>query len=151
MDVLARYPVTKITIGRFSQRLIAAEYHARNRTITINSARKLGFHFGEDFVPGLIQSMSRAATDRLESRRRSLLHEIAHHLACCVPELEALVLQTIASANCRPITAYARRSSEYFAESFVAFFVCHAALQGHDPAGCTMVEKSLALLRSHLI
>jgi len=91
--------------------------------------------------------MSWATTDGIESIRRALLHEVAHHFEA-FDEAASLMQAGFASPDKRPITRYAGTQwREYFAESFVAHFVEPDALSRHDPNGSMMVRKVLAATR----
>jgi hypothetical protein len=60
LNVLKEYRIESILIERLSERGRSAVYDYRARSITINSARKLGVHYGEEFRPGVTGNMSAA-------------------------------------------------------------------------------------------
>jgi hypothetical protein len=150
-DVLAalkKNPINSIAIGRTGNKLYPAEYDWHDKAITINSARKLGVHYGEEFRPGTAGNMSAATSDKTESMRRSLLQESAHHFQNVVPGVADSVNAAFADASKQPITRYAGTSAEeYFAESFVAFMVDPEALAENDPVGGKMVKQAMAMMR----
>jgi hypothetical protein len=148
LSALKGNPISSIAIERTVNRLYLAEYNWHDKAIAINSARKLGVHYGEEFRPGLTGNMSAATSDRAESMRRSLLQESAHHLQNTVPGIGDSVISAFADAAKRPITRYAATSAEeYFAESFVASMVEPEALAEYDPVGDKMVKQAMALIR----
>lgn len=131
LDALEKRPLSSISILRLRNPRVSAFYSHEEQSITLNSGRKLGVHFGGEFQPGSSRNMSWATTDKGESMRRAMLHELAHHFegfSGATPLMEA----GFASPDKRPITRYAgTRWREYFAESFVAHLV--------DPGGCLTV------------
>jgi hypothetical protein len=80
LQVLETNPIENIAIRRTGDKQISGEYDWRRRTIVLNAARKMGIHYGADFRPGSSYSMSSATSDRMDSLRRSLLQETAHHV-----------------------------------------------------------------------
>ena len=148
LAALKKNPINSITIERTGNKLYPAEYNWHDKAITINSARKLGVHYGEEFRPGTIGNISAATSDKTESMRRSLLQESAHHFQNVVPGIGNFVNAAFADASKRPITRYAGTSAEeYFAESFVAFMVDAETLAEYDPVGGKMVKKAMAMIR----
>ena len=148
LDALATRPVKEILIRRLSEKNVSAVYDYRSESITVNSARKPGIHFGGSFQPGSSRSMSWATTNKIESMRRALLQELAHHFEG-FGEAKALMEAGFAKPDKRPITRYAGTEwREYFAESFVAHFVEPGALAKYDPNGSMMVEKVLLSIRT---
>ena len=146
---LKKTPIESILIARLPDRDHPAWYDYSTKSVSINSARKLGVHFGESFEPGKTWSMSGATPDKQESLRRSLLQETAHHLQSSVPGIDAVVREAWIDPKRLPITRYAASDPlEYFAESLTAFFVEKEALLKHDPVGGTMVARALALMRT---
>ena len=146
---LKKAPIESILIARLPDRDYPAWYDYSTKSVSINSARRPGVHFGESFEPGRTWSMSGATTDKQESLRRSLLQETAHHLQASVPGIDAVVREAWTDPGRLPITRYAASDPlEYFAESLTAFFVEKEALSKHDPVGGTMVTRALALMRT---
>jgi len=149
LEILEANPIERITIRRAGAKQISGEYDWRHKAATINSARKIGIHYGAEFLPRISYSMSAATSDKLESMRRSLLQEVAHHFENSVAAVSSIVRAAFANPSKSPITRYARTSAEeYFAESFVAHIVDPNALAAYDPAGSRMVEQVLALTRN---
>jgi len=85
LGFLERCPVNSIAIERVGSKVRTAEYNWRDKAIIINSARKLGVQYGEKFRAGATGNMSAATLDKIESMRRSLLQEFAHHLENSIP------------------------------------------------------------------
>jgi hypothetical protein len=147
LDALSRRPIQEIIIRRLAEKSTSAFYQYDDQSITVNSARKLGVHFGGSFRPGYSRSMSWATTDKIESLRRAMLHELAHHFEGFT-EAKALMEEGFERPDKRPITRYAGTEwGEYFAESFVAHFVEPSALAKYDPNGSMMVMKVLSAVR----
>ena len=77
--------------------------------------------------------MSGATKDKLESIRRSMLQETAHHLQATIPEIDVAAYEAWNDPGRNPITRYAASDPlEYFAESLAAYFVEREALLNHD-------------------
>ena len=130
---LASRPVKEILIRRLTEKDVSAVYDYRAESITVNSVRKRGVHLGESFQPGMTGNMSAATNDPIESARRALLQELAHHLEG-IGDGGNIMQAGFASPDKRPITQYAQTNwKEYFAESFVAHFAEPAALRQYDP------------------
>jgi hypothetical protein len=147
LEVLERRPLSSISILRLRDPRISAFYVHAEESITLNSGRKLGVHFGGKFLAGASRNMSWATMDRIESLRRAMLHELAHHLEG-FPEARTLMELGFRRPDKRPITRYAGTEwREYFAESFVAHFVEPRALAEYDPSGSTMVMEILSAIR----
>ena len=148
LRALERKPIQQILICRLPEKGTSGVYSYDDRSVTLNSARKLGVHFGETFRPGSTGNMSAATTDKLESLRRSLLQELAHHFEG-MGEAEKLIDEAFSNPDKRPITRYAATPDwrEYFAESLVAYFVEPEALLKYDPTGSMMVKVVLAAIR----
>ena len=149
IDALQRVTLNLLSIRRLGDKQHPAWYHYKTKSIFIDSARKPGVQYGRQFHPGATMNMSGATSDRMESMRRSVLQEVAHHIEDSIPGVKALVLAAFASPSKRPITRYAAQESrEYFAESFVAYAVEREVLAAHDPVGSRMVEQAIALARN---
>jgi hypothetical protein len=148
LDALTRRPIQEIIIRRLADKSTSAFYVYADQSITVNSARKLGVHFGEEFRPGITINMSAATPDKMESMRRALLQETAHHMEGLGGAHE-LMRRGLENPNKRPITQYAADAGwrEYFAESFVAYFTDPSALENYDPAGSMMVKRVLSVVR----
>jgi len=147
LDFLKANPIDKITISRSGGKQ-SGEYDWRHKTVAINSARKLGVQYGAEFHPGKSPTLSAATSDRLESMRRTLLQETAHHIENSVPGISKIVRAAFASSSKSPITRYAGvNAEEYFAESFVAYMIDRKMLADYDLNGSRMVEQALVLTR----
>ena len=148
LDALTRRPIREIIIRRLAEKSASAFYVYEDQSITVNSARKLGVHFGEEFRPGITINMSAATPDKMESMRRALLQETAHHMEG-FGGAHPLMRRGFENPNKRPITQYAADAGwrEYFAESFVAYVVDPRALENYDPAGSMMVKAILSAVR----
>ena len=74
-------------------------------------------------------------SDKVESMRRSLLQETAHHLQLIGGDaVRKICEQANGSVHAHPITRYANDDwREYMAESWVAFHVEAQALKSYDP------------------
>jgi hypothetical protein len=145
LRTLVLRPLNAISILRLREKALSGIYDYEDASITVNSARKMGVHYGIEFRPGVTFHMSEATRDLLESIRRTMLHETAHHLEFA-PNASELIKLTFADPRRRPITRYAASSNwrEYFAETFVAYFVEGETLARHDPLGSMMVKAVLA-------
>jgi hypothetical protein len=149
LNVLRRNPIECITIARTGGKPYPAQYRWDEKTIAINSARKMGVHYGAAFRAGITNTMSAATSDKIESMRRSLLQETAHHIENSVTELTGEIQAAFSNPAKRPITQYAATSArEYFAETFVASVVEPRALADHDPVGSTMMNQAILLMRN---
>jgi hypothetical protein len=148
LDALKRNKIVSITLERLPEKSQSAYYDFSQKSVTVNTARKLGTHFGEEWKPGQTGNMSAATKDKVESTRRALLQEIAHHFENGNTEVAGLRDAAFGDPRKRPITRYAATdASEYLAESFVAYLVDPEALATYDPVGSMMVEKVLSAAR----
>lgn len=146
-EALKRSPIKHISIARLGDKQHPAWYDYRAKSVSINSGRKFGVQFGEEFSPGRTWNMSGATTDKIESMRRSLVQETAHHIEASIPGVKDVVSEAWASAKKNPITGYATQEPpEYFAESLVAYMVERDALLRYDPVGYKMIERAIALM-----
>jgi hypothetical protein len=89
--------------------------------------------------------VSAATKDKVESMRRALLQEVAHHFGNGNIEVAGIVDAAFRDPRKRPITRYAAANpGEYLAESFVAYMVDREVLASYDAVGSMMVEKVLS-------
>ena len=147
LDALERAPIGTILIARLGDKFHPARYDGDIQRVAINSARKRGVHYGEQFRPGLTWSMSGATWNKAESMRRSLLQEVTHHIEASLPGIERLVSNAWANPAKRPITRYAADNRhEYFAESLLAYLLERNALAMHDPTGTKMIKQAIAAM-----
>jgi hypothetical protein len=80
LGILARHPLRLVSFERFEGRNVNGSYLHGRAELRVNTIRRWGRNFGETFLPGRNRSMSAAAGDNIESMRRSLIHETAHHV-----------------------------------------------------------------------
>jgi hypothetical protein len=133
---LEQVPIEKISISRLGDKQHPAWYDSHTQSVSINWARKLGVHFGEEFSPGRTWNMSACTRDKVESVRRSLLQETGHHIEASIPGVKDVVAKAWLNPNRNPITRYAgQEPGEYFAESLVVYLVERDAFIGYDPVG----------------
>jgi hypothetical protein len=64
----------------------------------------MGVHYGAKLQAGISYSMSAATSDKLESMRRTLLQELAHHVENCAAGVSEVVYGAFARMEKRPIT-----------------------------------------------
>jgi len=148
LDALKRNKIMSIVLERLPEKSQSAYYDFAQKSITVNTARKLGIYFGEEWRPGRTGNMSAATKDKAESTRRALLQEIAHHFENGNTEVVRLRDAAFRDPRKRPITRYAAADAgEYWAESFVAYMVDPDALATYDPVGSMMVKKVLSAAR----
>ena len=148
LDALKREPIRLISIGRFGDKQHPGWYDSNAKSVSVDSARKLGVQFGGEFQSGRTWNMSRATSDKAESMRRSLLQETAHHIESSIPGVKQVIAEAWGNPSRRPITGYAGyEPGEYFAESFVAYMAERDALAKYDAIGSKMVEQAIVLMR----
>jgi hypothetical protein len=124
-------------------------YNSQVKKVQVNTIRRKGHNYGEAFSPGNSISMSWGTENKIESMRRSLLHEVAHHQhEAGGDEIEEIGRVAFTDNRSRPITRYARsRWDEYIAETWVAHNVERKTLEEFDPVGCQMIENILEALK----
>src|SRR5450432_1581756 len=148
LDVLKQHKIASIVLERLPEKSLSAYYDVAQRSVTVNTARKPGAHFGEEWRPVQTGNMSAATKDKMESMRRSLLQEVAHHFENGNVEVARLQDAAFRDPRKRPITRYAAANpGEYLAESFVAYMVDPEALATYDPLGSMVAEKVLSAAR----
>jgi hypothetical protein len=151
LAALERNPIESISISRLGNKSHPAWYDSDSKSVSIDSSRKPGVQYGREFQPGVTANMSSATPDKIESMRRSLLQETAHHIENSVPGVAKLMMTAFSDSGKRPITRYAAQEpKEYFAESLVAYVVERDALAKHDPVGSKMVKQAMALMRKRI-
>lgn len=149
LSALRRNRVGSIAFRRLDEKSHSAYYDYSLKAITVNTARKPGVHFGERFEPGKTGNMSAATTDKLESMRRALLQELAHHFENGNWKVQAIRDAAFGDPQRRPITRYGRQdATEYLAESLVVYIAEPEALFRHDPIGSMMIRKVLSAVGS---
>lgn len=144
LDLLEKHPVEKLSLSRSAGRGAAGWYDTRSGQIRVAMVRQ-SFTFGKPLMPGVSRTISSTALTQEEARRRTLIHEIGHHIHHTGKDgaIDALVLKAFRTTK-TPITKYAGTNyKEYLAESFAAYFVDRNALRQFDPVGFKMVEDVL--------
>lgn len=153
LSALQKKPVQRLVVqnaglGPFGEINGFYEYVPSGRwnKIEINGAR-LSDTYGKKLVPGRTWSISSTGERSFEAAKRTLCHEIGHHVHTSGgPEVDAIIRKA-AAATKSPITEYAAQTHrEYFAESFTAYRYNPAELKAHDSIGFQMVEDVLALV-----
>lgn len=121
---------------------------------------------GQAFTPGppgspVPDDFSRTAPSRIEAGRRTLIHEIGHHIYTLGnngnrldPDgpVARIALAAFKDSARNSLTDYARRNEhEYFCECFALYVFDKQSLQTHDPVGFAMIEDVLRLPRIALL
>ena len=150
LDYLTKKPLAELrfapTLARGSNgRYWYAGPHARQ--LEVATARSSA-SFGRPWQPGQSWSVSSSATTQREAERATLRHEIGHHihLGDSSKAVNTIVAAAFAKAKkaSRFITQYAKSNAdEYFAESYVAYYLRRSDLRQQDPNGYMMVEAVL--------
>jgi hypothetical protein len=137
LDIISARKIEQILFTRKLPKEWNGLYDHGARIIQVNSIRRHGIHFGEEFIAGSSSRMPAATGDRFESMRRVLLHEVAHHLLEIGGEQIAAVIEAAFACRGRnPITIYADRPpEEYFTETWVAYHRVKSTLESFDPVG----------------
>lgn len=80
--------------------------------------------------------------------RRSLVHELGHHLLWIGgPAVQTLAADAFIASAGQRITRYANDNwAEYFCETLAAHTFCRATLKKYDPIGYGMIEKVKGVL-----
>jgi len=100
---------------------------------------------GQVFEPGKSFAVSLAGTDKVDSMRRTFVHELGHHVHRTSEQADKIIQAAFFNVK-SPITEYAGvNRAEYFAESFAAYTFHRGALRKHDPVGYRMVREVLTL------
>ncbi len=104
--------------------------------------------FGKPFVWQSIFSVSSVGESPLEANRRTLVHELGHHIHGRLFEADVEGWrQTVGALLLRGGSVISRRNAfEYFAETFALLVYHRAALENHDPEGYGMIQKALGVL-----
>ena len=137
LEILATWPLKEIELSRMESANVSGFYDHLAGKVRVNTIGRWGRSYGEAFSVGKSHRMSKATQDKMESMRRTLLHEIAHHLHEIGGEgVAAVAERSFLDPKSSPISPYATIDpEEYLAESWVAFNVEGNALQTFDPIG----------------
>lgn len=142
---IASTPLAKIfmTRGR-TESGSSGSYNRASRAIALNAVRS-SRTYGRQFKPGESFSVSKSATTQKGAAKRTLVHEVAHHIhRTGGPKVASIVSKAWAKGRDKAITRYARVSKgEFFAESFAAYKYHRAALKESSPVAYSMVRKVL--------
>jgi len=137
---LARLDVVRVQV--IGGRQINGEYDEQTQELWVN-ARRSEQTFAQPFKLGATSTVSALALTLLEAIRRSLIHELAHHVfsrKIFATPLEGAVIKAAKLGT--PLTFRASvGAKEYFAECFVAYTYERDLLQQHDPVGYAMIRK----------
>lgn len=116
-------------------------------------ADRAAHSYGEHFIAGKVWSVSSAGRTRLDAIRRSLVHELGHHVLLRGDSaIHGLAQQAYSASRGRRISLYADEDwIEYFCETFTAYAFHRAALRKHDPHGHGMMQKVEEVLHAQVI
>ncbi|MDX2008208.1 MAG: phage minor head protein [Meiothermus sp.] len=137
-------PVAEINLGtirRPNANGMFTRWPATGKTrIDVRSTRKPET-YGATFEPGKSWSVSSCGTDKLDAMKRTLVHELGHHLWYS-DEAKVAPIVRAAFAKATPITEYAKANAhEYFSETFAAYAFHRGVLRQFDPEGYAMIEE----------
>lgn len=144
LRVLESHPIEKVTFAASAARGAMGWFDPNNGQIRI-AADRADNTFGYPYAFGRSVTFSSTASVRDEAVRRTLIHEIGHHVHLWKTTSAIKTIVTTAwRAGTARITRYAQTNErEYFSECFAAYFVDRAALRRDDPVGLQMVEDVL--------
>ncbi len=142
---LRRHPLSRLDVVRaktVGNRQINGEYDEDTQELWVN-ARRADHTYAQEFSLGKTRTVSALAPTILEAIRRSLIHELAHHVykqRIFGTALEGAIVQAARSGT--PLTFRASAGvKEYFAECFTAYTYEPDLLKKHDPVGYAMIER----------
>jgi len=144
-------PLSKLTFRRQSalgRSKVNGWYSPSSKEIEI-SADRIAISFGNKFVAGAVHSISSSMPTGPQAAKAMLRHELGHHVHMHDgPNSKVDVVVDAAFKRARSanlyITRYAGSSRhEYFAESYVAYYLRRNDLKAHDPNAFKMVENVL--------
>ena len=147
LSFLERHPLGRL---EFSARLPGPGwlgfYDPTTGDLTVNAFRAPDT-FGLEFRPQGLESVSLAGGDLVQAMKRTLYHELGHHiLKEAGPEEIRQIENLRRSGRAFPISKRARDGAwEYFAETYSAYRF-EDSLADKDPDGYHMVEYMLGLL-----
>lgn len=130
-------------------RKIAAGHTTRTTKIDLRAKRDVSN--AKPYEAGKTWSISSLATTPREAVKRTLSHELGHHVHLSNRvEVNAIVKSAFQKMRAQPgesLTQYGRgEKDEYFAESFAAHMHVPELLEKHDPVGHQMVQDVFAKL-----
>lgn len=148
LEFLERFPLQKLTLrksvsSRGRQVNGWYDYVSGELAVTVDRQPK---SFGATFTPGWSWSISTTAQTKEQAAKRTLVHELGHHVHLTSPstKTDEIVQKAYAKATKKPITEYsATNHKEYFAECFAAYYTDRQTLRTFDPNGFRMVEDVL--------
>jgi SPP1 gp7 family putative phage head morphogenesis protein len=137
-------PLTELNLGTYSKRNSNGQFTiwpATGKTrVDVRSTRKPET-YGSTLEPGKTWSISACGPDKLDAMKRTLVHELGHHLWYADPNKVAPIARA-AFAKGKPITEYAKSNAkEYFSETFAAYAFHRGTLRQFDPEGYDMIEE----------
>ncbi|PZA07761.1 MULTISPECIES: phage minor head protein [unclassified Meiothermus] len=125
------------------ENVLLGYYLEDEQHLVLNSARPAQT-INQDFRPARLKTFSATGETLVEALRRTLIHEIGHHLLVDLKGREgfiALVQEAYRSGSA--ISLRARRDwEEYFCECFAAHTFAARTLFAFDPTGHAMIEKA---------
>jgi hypothetical protein len=130
---------------QFRGRDVAGVYDFWNRRAEVATTRN---DPSQPFRSRATESVSSTGATPLERVRRTLIHEIGHHVHWLLRELHPdLFRRSILLPRSDAITTYATSDElEYFAESFAAFVFLRTELIVQDRLAYAMIEETLVRL-----
>lgn len=147
VEFLARKPLSELGFARqLGNTSDLGQYWATSRKLGVRTGRRAD-NFGQEFAPGVMWSISKTASSRIDAIRRTFVHELGHHLHFTAgSDADKVVRNAFQDPNSKPLTRYGGTVHyEYFAESFAAWVFHRGDLRRHDPVGYRMVREVLAL------
>lgn len=155
LDFLARNPLRELIITpTISTRNANGTYVMFGRTAGTLDVRtkRAKDSFGKTMDPGVVWSVSNCAKDETSAIRRTLVHELGHHVHRSLGAAGDQIIRDAYFATVQEIVANGGKSNlaltqyalknrlEYFSECFAAYVFERPALAAHDPVGLAMVE-----------
>lgn len=145
LDFLRREPLGDIEFKSIPD---SGRYFWPSRRLQINTNR-VPDSYGEAFDPDHHWSISALGGNRLDAMRRSLVHELGHHLLWIGGhDVQSLASQAFSQNAGQRISLYANMDwSEYFCETLAAYAFHRAALRKRDPIGYGTIVKVREVLK----
>jgi SPP1 gp7 family putative phage head morphogenesis protein len=152
LPFLERQPLEKLDIANTIKRAnVAGLYNETRKTLTVRVKAWTGRTWGVPFEAGKSRTWAASASDWDEQVRRTVLHEMGHHIHLSSAQVSGL-RSTVTNFYRRAvksglfITKYAAvDEAEYFAECFSVYWEAGTFLQEYDPDGYRMVEQVLTM------